>query len=65
MGLKNSKEIKISNRYSIDLSKPYCLIDNENNIAFACPHRTNGFCDECWNKFIEVGLKAIKEEWGR
>jgi len=65
MAIREGKmeKLKLSSKYSIDLSKPYCLMDNINDWAFACPHRSNGFCDECWNKFIDAGIKAIQEEY--
>lgn len=58
------QKVKLSDRYSLDISsKPYVLMDNKNNIGFACLHRSSGgFCNDCWNKFIDAGLKAIRKE---
>jgi len=57
------EEFKLSDRYYIDLSKPYALIDKEVNMTWACPHCSNGFCDKCWDKFIDAGLDVIEKEW--
>jgi len=57
------EKFELSNRYYIDLSKPYALIDKEVNMTWACPHCSNGFCDRCWDKFIDAGLNAIEREW--
>ena len=64
--------INLNCRWFLDVhGTPYTLFDRQGMIinglpsplGYSCKHRTNGgFCEECWEKFIQAGLKAIRRK---